>query len=121
MSPEAEEYAATALKLSREAQAASKAALDISYGSHEEQKIDLYMPDDPSPEPLPVLIFIHGGGWTHGYKDWMGFMAPAITRLLNFSRGFSLTLILSPRRGNYLLLPGGEGRDEGERLAQNHD
>lgn len=81
MSAPAEEYAATALKLSREVQATAKAALDIPYGSHEEQKIDLYMPDDPSSEPMPVLVFIHGGGWTHGYKDWMGFMAPAITRL----------------------------------------
>ena len=26
-----------------------------------------------------VLLFWHGGGWTSGYKEWMGFMAPAIT------------------------------------------
>jgi arylformamidase len=26
-----------------------------------------------------VLIFWHGGGWTSGYKEWMGFMAPAFT------------------------------------------
>lgn len=34
------------------------------------------------PAPLPdgrVLIFWHGGGWTSGYKEWMGFMAPAFT------------------------------------------
>lgn len=24
-----------------------------------------------------VLVFWHGGGWTSGYKEWMGFMAPA--------------------------------------------
>jgi acetyl esterase/lipase len=24
-----------------------------------------------------VLLFWHGGGWTSGYKEWMGFMAPA--------------------------------------------
>jgi len=26
-----------------------------------------------------VLVFIHGGGWTNGYKEWMSFMAPAFT------------------------------------------
>jgi acetyl esterase/lipase len=26
-----------------------------------------------------VLAFIHGGGWTNGYKEWMAFMAPTFT------------------------------------------
>lgn len=26
-----------------------------------------------------ILAFIHGGGWTNGYKEWMAFMAPAMT------------------------------------------
>lgn len=30
---------------------------------------------------MPALLFMHGGYWTRGYKDWMGFMAPAITCL----------------------------------------
>jgi acetyl esterase/lipase len=25
-----------------------------------------------------VLAFVHGGGWTNGYKEWMAFMAPAL-------------------------------------------
>ena len=24
-----------------------------------------------------TLAFLHGGGWTNGYKEWMAFMAPA--------------------------------------------
>ena len=24
-----------------------------------------------------VLVFMHGGGWTNGYKEWMRFMAPS--------------------------------------------
>jgi acetyl esterase/lipase len=28
-----------------------------------------------------VLIALHGGGWTNGYKEWMLFMAPALTAL----------------------------------------
>jgi acetyl esterase/lipase len=27
----------------------------------------------------PALLFWHGGGWTSGYKEWLGFMAPAFT------------------------------------------
>jgi acetyl esterase/lipase len=27
----------------------------------------------------PVLLFFHGGGWTNGYKEWMSFMAPAMS------------------------------------------
>jgi acetyl esterase/lipase len=27
-----------------------------------------------------VLAFIHGGGWTNGYKEMMGYMAPAFTQ-----------------------------------------
>jgi acetyl esterase/lipase len=30
---------------------------------------------------LPVLLFMHGGAWTHGTKDWCCFMAPPIARL----------------------------------------
>jgi acetyl esterase/lipase len=25
------------------------------------------------------LVFLHGGGFTHGYKEWCGFMAPGLT------------------------------------------
>jgi arylformamidase len=26
-----------------------------------------------------LLAFMHGGGWTNGYKEWMAFMAPTLT------------------------------------------
>lgn len=33
----------------------------------------------PSAQPTgDVLVFLHGGGWTSGYKEWMFFMAPAL-------------------------------------------
>ena len=35
-----------------------------------------------SERPAPngtLLAFMHGGGWTNGYKEWMAFMAPAFT------------------------------------------
>ncbi len=36
---------------------------DISYGSHERQKFDIYIPDEPVTD-RGVLLFIHGGGWS---------------------------------------------------------
>lgn len=43
---------------------------DLAYvdGGHERQKLDLYLPDNPK-EPLPVLVWVHGGGWQAGSKD----------------------------------------------------
>ncbi len=80
MSPPAEEYAATALELSLQVQESARVELDVAYGPSEDQDLDVYLPDVQPSQPMPVLLFIHGGGWTNGYKDWMGFMAPAITK-----------------------------------------
>ncbi len=33
-----------------------------------------------APQPTgAILAFLHGGGWTNGYKEWLAFMAPAFT------------------------------------------
>lgn len=42
--------------------------LDLQYGTLPEQTLDLFLPDTPSDTPLPLLIYIHGGGWTLGTK-----------------------------------------------------
>lgn len=35
----------------------------------------------PAPHPTgTVLLFFHGGGWTHGYKEWMSMMAGALNQ-----------------------------------------
>ena len=39
---------------------------DISYGSHERHLMDVWLAK--SEEPTPVLVCIHGGGFTHGNK-----------------------------------------------------
>ncbi len=31
-------------------------------------KLDMYVPDTPVMEPMPVVVFIHGGGWQTGDK-----------------------------------------------------
>ncbi len=49
---------------------------DVAYGGDPYQHLLIYRAARPSGA---VLGFMHGGGWTNGYKEWMAFMAPALT------------------------------------------
>jgi len=73
---EAAAYAAEALALSAAAAERCRTELDVPYGSHPLQQLDLYLPERAA--KAPVLIFAHGGAWTHGIKEWMGLMAPPL-------------------------------------------
>jgi triacylglycerol lipase len=42
--------------------------LDIPYGSDPLQKLDVYAPANAKGKSLPVLLFVHGGGFTRGDK-----------------------------------------------------
>lgn len=48
-----------------------KAFRDLAYvkDGHPRQKLDLYLPDNPSSGSIPLVIWIHGGGWQKGSKD----------------------------------------------------
>ena len=48
-----------------------------SYGSHPLQRLTVYPAAQPSGE---VLLVFHGGRFSHGYKEWMAIMAPALHR-----------------------------------------
>ena len=37
--------------------------------AHERQVLDIYVPEDPPAEGLPVVFWIHGGGWQTGDKS----------------------------------------------------
>ena len=78
--PAANAYAAEALARSRAAAARTRTLLDVPYGPDPKHRLDLYLPSAPV-SSAPVLIFLHGGSWTHGYKEWMGFMALALVDL----------------------------------------
>lgn len=42
---------------------------DLEYGRQsEDQKLDLWLPDEPAAGPYPVLLFFHGGGFSAGAK-----------------------------------------------------
>lgn len=74
---EAERYAREALRRSELAAANCRTVFDISYGDQPEQRLDLYLPKTPA-TASPVVVFAHGGGWSHGHKEWMGLMAPPL-------------------------------------------
>src|SRR5262245_34776949 len=47
---------------------------EVGYGPNPYQRLAIF--EAKAPAGL-ILLFWHGGGWTSGYKEWMGFMAPA--------------------------------------------
>lgn len=49
---------------------------DMAYGADPYQRVLIHRGPHPGGA---MLAFIHGGGWTNGYKEWMAFMAPAVT------------------------------------------
>lgn len=49
---------------------------DYFYGDDPYQGLALHVPAKPNGT---VFAFVHGGGWTSGYREHMNFMAPAFT------------------------------------------
>lgn len=47
-----------------------RAERDIPYANtdHARQRLDLYLPKEPRATKLPLVVFIHGGGWQNGDK-----------------------------------------------------
>lgn len=45
-------------------------AANVPYGDHPRQVLDFYRAESDSPTPL--VVFIHGGGWTNGDKSGLG-------------------------------------------------
>ena len=50
--------------------------IERRYGADPYQSVAVFRA--PAPNGT-LLAFMHGGGWTNGYKEWMAFMAPAFT------------------------------------------
>jgi acetyl esterase/lipase len=44
----------------------AKVQKDLSYGPHKQNKLDLYVPK--SDGPVPLVLWVHGGGWELGSK-----------------------------------------------------
>lgn len=59
-----------------------RAERDVPYASsdHPRQRLDLYLPREPKSDRLPLIVFIHGGGWRNGDK------AGGLAQILPFVR-----------------------------------
>ncbi len=75
---------------------AQKLTSDIPYveKGHERHVLDIYTPEDPAGESLPVMFWIHGGGWQVGDKSDVALKPKVLT-----DRGFVFVST------NYRLLP----------------
>lgn len=49
----------------------ARSELDVSYGGHERQRLDLFWPEG---EPVGTVVFVHGGYWhSRAKSDWSHF------------------------------------------------
>lgn len=55
------------------ARAQQRCVLDVPYGTHERERLDLFPADRPG---APVLVYIHGGYWRALSKGAQSFVAP---------------------------------------------
>lgn len=77
---EASNYARLTLERSEAALSQCDLVAHQSYGADYWQAVDVYPARKAPQGGAPVLVFAHGGAWTNGYKEWMGLMAPALTK-----------------------------------------
>jgi len=75
--PAAGVYSDRALELSAQPHPGVSIHRDIAWGDAPWQRFDVFTPEQRK-GPLPVLVFMHGGGWMSGYKEWTGLMAPGV-------------------------------------------
>ncbi|NXI41628.1 KFA formamidase, partial [Galbula dea] len=59
------------------ARASAQTALHVPYGDEDGERLDIYLPSDPS-GTFPVLVYIHGGYWQSLSKEESGFAAPPL-------------------------------------------
>lgn len=61
--------------------------LDVHYGKHARQVFDLWTPSDR--KNVPLIVYIHGGGWQAGSKDEMRKAPGTRARVLNAGFAFA--------------------------------
>ncbi|QKS00491.1 alpha/beta hydrolase [Sphingomonas sp. CL5.1] len=81
---------------------------DIAYGADPAQRLDLYRP--AKAEGAPILVMVHGGGWSRGDKANPGVVANKVNHWL--PRGFILVSI------NYRMVPGANPLEQANDVAK---
>ncbi len=63
---------------------AQKLTSDIPYAAtgHERHVLDIYTPEKPAEMRLPVIFWIHGGGWQAGDKSDVALKPMACPRIM---------------------------------------
>lgn len=82
-----------------EVPAGAKAVRNVAYGTDPAQRFDVYLPASAgraSPKPVPVVFYVHGGGWANGDKT-----NPGVENKLHYwlPKGYAVI------SGNYRMLP----------------
>lgn len=78
---------------------------NIPYGEHPAEKLDVYQPSSAGPHP--VLIWVHGGGWSSGSKE---LYAPVAQRVLPEN-----IVVVIP---GYTLFPNAGAFDQAQEIAR---
>lgn len=94
--PDYAQYLQRWIGASAQARQTLAGALDVAYGPQPGERLDVFAPPQPG---APVLVFIHGGGWSGGDKSDYSFIAAPFVRA-----GFGVVL------PNYGLCPGVPGQ-----------
>lgn len=57
-----------------------KRIADIEYGQHQRQRLDIYLPAQPTNNVTPkTIVFFYGGSWESGHKEDYKFVAEALS------------------------------------------
>ncbi len=89
--------------------AGARALRDVAYGADAAQRFDLYLPADAGKSrPLPVIFYVHGGGWANGDKT-----NPGIENKLAFwlPKGYALV------SADYRMLPEAKPLEQARDIA----
>ena len=75
------QYHEDCLRLSEAALASDRlqCVRNVAYGPDGHHVLDLWRPTNVAADAmLPVVVWLHGGGWEWGYKEWAGLVAPGV-------------------------------------------